>query len=109
MPGWGPDRPTERLRGGMIAWLILVAFTAAINLFLFVAVRGRWGRLVPLLAVASLAGTMAGNEVGRRLGLDLLRIGSFELVASSIAAQLAMLATLLLAALAPAGSPASGP
>ncbi|TMB81605.1 MAG: hypothetical protein E6J39_10600 [Chloroflexi bacterium] len=93
----------------MIAWLILVAFTAAINLFLFVAVRGRWGRLVPLLAVASLAGTMAGNEVGRRLGLDLLRIGSFELVASSIAAQLAMLATLLLAALAPAGSPASGP
>ena len=93
----------------MIAWLILVAFTAAINLFLFVAVRGRWGRLVPLLAVASLAGTMAGNEVGRRLGLDLLRIGSFELVASSIAAQLAMLATLLLAALAPAGPPASGP
>ena len=93
----------------MIAWLILVAFTAAINLFLFVAVRGRWGRLVPLLAVASLAGTMAGNEVGRRLGLDLLRIGSFELVASCIAAQLAMLATLLLAALAPAGSPASGP
>ena len=93
----------------MIAWLILVAFTAAINLFLFVAVRGRWGRLVPLLAVASLAGTMAGNEVGRRLGLDLLRIGSFELVASSIAAQLAMLATLLLAALAPAGSPTSGP
>ena len=93
----------------MIAWLILVAFTAAINLFLFVAVRGRWGRLVPLLAVASLAGTMAGNEVGRRLGLDLLRIGSFELVASSIAAQLAMLATLLLAALAPAGPPpASG-
>jgi len=93
----------------MIAWLILVAFTAAINLFLFVAVRGRWGRLVPLLAVASLAGTIAGNEVGRRLGLDLLRIGSFELVASSIAAQLAMLATLLLAALAPAGPPpASG-
>ena len=93
----------------MITWLILVAFTAAINLFLFVAVRGRWGRLVPLLAIASLAGTMAGNEVGRRLGLDLLRIGNFELVASSIAAQLAMLATLLLAALAPAGSPASGP
>ena len=93
----------------MIAWLILVAFTAAINLFLFVAVRGRWGRLVPLLAIASLAGTLAGNEVGRRLGLDLLRIGSFELVASSIAAQLAMLATLLLAALAPAGPPpASG-
>jgi hypothetical protein len=94
----------------MIAWLILVAFTAAINLFLFIAVRGRWGRLIPLLAIASLAGTIAGNEVGRRLGLDLLRIGSFEPVAASVAAQLAMLATLLLAALAPTEPPpASGP
>ena len=89
----------------MIAWLILVLFTAALNLFVFIAARGRWGRLVPLLAIASLAGTVAGNEVGRRLGLDLLRIGSFELVAASFAAQLAMLATLLLAALAPAEPP----
>ncbi|TME31987.1 MAG: hypothetical protein E6I62_06495 [Chloroflexi bacterium] len=89
----------------MIAWLILVLFTAAFNLFVFIAARGRWGRLVPLLAIASLAGTVAGNEIGRRLGLDLLRIGSFELVAASVAAQLAMLATLLLAALAPAEPP----
>ena len=89
----------------MIAWLILVLFTAAFNLFVFIADRGRWGRLVPLLAIASLAGTVAGNEIGRRLGLDLLRIGSFELVAASVAAQLAMLATLLLAALAPAEPP----
>ena len=89
----------------MIAWLILVLFTAALNLFVFIAARGRWGRLVPLLAIASLAGTVAGNEIGRRLGLDLLRIGSFELVAASVAAQLAMLATLLLAALAPAEPP----
>jgi hypothetical protein len=93
----------------MIAWFILVVFTAALNLFIFVAVRGRWGRLVPFLAVASLAGTVAGNEVGRRMGLDLLRIGSFELVAASVTAQLVMLATLLLAALAPATPPpASG-
>ena len=89
----------------MIAWLILVLFTAAFNLFIFIAVRGRWGRLVPMLAVASLAGTVAGNEVGRRLGLDLPRIGTFEIVSASIAAQLAMLATLLLAALAPTEPP----
>jgi hypothetical protein len=94
----------------MIAWLILVAFTAAINLFLFVAVRGRWGRLAPLLAAASLAGTAAGNEVGRALGVDLLRIGAFQPVTASAAAQVAMVATVLLAALAPAGPPpASGP
>jgi hypothetical protein len=94
----------------MIAWLILVAFTAGINLFLFVAARGRWGRLVPILAIAALAGTVAGNEVGRGLGIDLLRIGTFEPVAASVAAQLGMLATVLLAALAPTEPPpASGP
>ena len=82
----------------MIVWLILVAFTAGINLFVFIAVRGRWGPLVPVLAIAALAGTVAGNEVGRRLGVDLLRIGSFEPVA-------AMLAAVLLAALAPTEPP----
>ena len=89
----------------MIAWLILVAFTAGVNLFVFIAIRGRWGPLVPVLAIASLAGTVAGNEVGRRLGMDLLRIGSFEPVAASAAAQIAMLATVLLAALAPTEPP----
>jgi len=94
----------------MIAWVILVAFTAGINLFLFIAVRGRWGRFVPILAIAALAGTAAGNEVGRRVGIDLLRYGSFEPIAASAAAQIAMLATVLLAALAPTEPPpASGP
>jgi hypothetical protein len=93
----------------MIAWLILVVFTAGINLFLFIAVRGRWGPLVPILAAAALAGTVAGNELGRRVGIDLLRIGSFEPVAASAVAQVAMLATVLLAALAPTEPPpASG-
>jgi len=93
----------------MIAWLILGVITAGINLFLFVAVRGRWGPLVPILAVAALAGTVAGNELGRRVGVDLLRIGSFEPVAASVVAQVAMLATVLLAALAPTEPPpASG-
>jgi hypothetical protein len=89
----------------MIAWLILVSFTAGINLFVFIAVRGRWGPLVPILAAASLAGTVAGNELGHLVGVDILRIGSFELVAASAVAQVAMLATVLLAALAPTEPP----
>jgi hypothetical protein len=48
--------------------------------------------------------------VGRALGVDLLRMGAFEPVTASAAAQVAMVATVLLAALAPAGPPpASGP
>lgn len=89
----------------MSAWLILSVLTAAANLFLFIAVRGRWGRLVPILATGSLIGAVAGNAMGRRLGLGLLRIGDFELVAASVAAQLAMLAVLLLAALWPSPTP----
>jgi hypothetical protein len=87
------------------AWLILTVLTAAANLFLFIAVRGRWGRLVPILATGSLIGTVAGNAIGRRLGLGLLRIGDFELAAAAVAAQLAMLAVVLLAALWPSPTP----
>ena len=94
----------------MIAWLILVVLTAALNLFVLLAIRGRWGPLVPFLAVAALAGTIAGNAAGARLGLGIGRIGDFEFGAASVAAQLAMLATLLLAAMAPPRPPpADGP
>ena len=82
-------------------WIVLAAFVAAINLFAFIAVRGRWGRIVPLLAVASLIGTVAGNAVGSRTGLELLRIGDFHVVAASVLAQLAMLAVTLLSAIGP--------
>lgn len=89
----------------MIVWLILVTFTAAINLFVFIAVRGRWGRLVYILFIASLVGTTIGNLVGERLGVELLRIGSFNPLPASVAAQLAMVATTLLAAMAPPSAP----
>ncbi len=89
----------------MIAWLILVVMTAGFNLFAFLALRGRWGPLVPFLAVAALIGTVAGNAVGGRLGIDLLRIGDFEFAAASVGAEAAMLATVLLAAVAPAPAP----
>jgi hypothetical protein len=82
-------------------WLVLVAFVAAINLLAFIAVRGRWGRLVPLLAAASVVGTIAGNAVGSRTGLELVRIGDFHVVAASVLAQLAMLAVTLLSAIGP--------
>jgi hypothetical protein len=89
----------------MIPWLLLAALTAATNLFVFIAVRGRWGRIVPLLALAALAGTVAGDGAGRLLHLDLLRIGDFGLAAASVGAQLAMVAIVLLGAMVPAAPP----
>lgn len=85
----------------MTPWMVLVAFVAAINLTAFTALRGTWDRRFFLLGIASLIGTVAGNAIGARTGLELVRIGDFNLVAACLAAQLAMLVTDLLAHLGP--------
>ena len=85
----------------MTPWLVLSVLVALANLFAFILVRGRWGSLAPFLAVASLLGTIAGNAIGDRTGLEVVRIGDFALVAASVGAQLAMLATVLLSAMGP--------
>ena len=89
----------------MIPWLILVVLTAAINLFALLAIRGRWGSVVPFLGVAALIGVIGGNAAGGVAGLNLLRIGDFHFAAASVGAQAAMLATLLLAAMVPPSAP----
>lgn len=85
----------------MTPWLLLGILVALGNLFAFVLVRGRWGRLVPVLGIASLIGTLAGNAIGQRTGLEVVWIGDFALVAASVGAQVAMLATVLLSGLGP--------
>lgn len=85
----------------MTPWMVLTAFVAAINLAAFTALRGRWDRRLLVLALAALLGTAAGNAIGARTGLELVRIGDFHLVAACVAAQLAMLVTDLLGHLGP--------
>ena len=85
----------------MTPWMVLTALVAAINLTAFTAFRGRWDRRLWVLLVASLLGTVVGNAIGARTGLELVRIGDFHLVAACLGAQLAMLATDLLAQLGP--------
>jgi hypothetical protein len=85
----------------MTPWMILTALVAAINLMAFIAFRGRWDRRLLLLYVAALLGTAIGNAIGARTGLELVRIGDFNFVAACLGAQLAMLATDLLAQLGP--------
>lgn len=85
----------------MPPWVIWVPILALINLLLFIAVRGRWGKSVLALAVAAVIGVVIGDQVAGRTGLEVLRIGDMHLVAASVGAQVLMIAMSLLSALGP--------
>jgi hypothetical protein len=82
-------------------WLVWVPMLALINLLVFLAIRGRWGKSVLALAVAAVAGIVIGDQVASRTGLEVLRIGDMHVVAASIGAQILMVAVSLLSALGP--------
>ena len=82
-------------------WLIWIPVLALINLLVFLTVRGRWGRFVWVLAVASAAGVVIGDRVADATEFDVLRIGDMHVLAASVGAQLLMIAVTLLAALGP--------
>lgn len=85
----------------MPPWLIWIPLVAVINLLLFIAVRGRWGKSVLVLAVAAVIGVVIGDQVAARTGLEVLRIGDMHVVAASVGAQILMVAFTLLSALGP--------
>lgn len=82
-------------------WLIWVPLLAFVNLMLFVAVRGRWGRIVYALGAAAIVGVALGDRLAEATGLDPIRIGDMHVVGASVVAQLLMLAVTLLSALGP--------
>jgi hypothetical protein len=88
----------------MTPWMLITVLLAVVNLAGLMVLRGRWGRVVLVLALASLLGTAAGDAVGRATRLEVLKLGDYHVVAASVGAQLLMLVTLLLAALVPSGS-----
>lgn len=85
----------------MPPWLVWIPLLAAINLFVFVAIRGRWGRIVLVLAVASVVGVALGDWLASVTGVEIVRIGDMHVVGASVMAQLLMAAVTLLAALGP--------
>ena len=85
----------------MPPWAVWIPLLAAINLFVFLAIRGRWGRIVLALAVASVVGVWTGDWLGGVTGLEILRIGDMHVVAASVMAQVLMIAVTLLGALGP--------
>jgi hypothetical protein len=83
----------------MIPWAIWTVLLAAINLTLFVAIRGRWGREAPVLAVAALIGTALGNFAAGLLEVDVLVLGEYHVIGAVVGAQLALVTTAAVATL----------
>jgi hypothetical protein len=81
--------------------VVLAILVGVFHTALFVFIRGSAGGQLPLLVLASALGAWAGDELGGRLGLDLLRIGDFRLVAASIVAWVGIGLVALVAILGP--------
>jgi hypothetical protein len=82
-------------------WLIWVPALALLNLLVFLAIRGRWGRAVIGLGVAAIIGVIIGDRLAEATGLELLRIGDMNVIGASVVAQALMVAVTLLSALGP--------
>jgi hypothetical protein len=65
---------------------ILALFVGLFHTSLYVLVRGSAGGQLPLLLVAAVLGAWAGDAIGARLGIDILRIGDFRLLPASFVA-----------------------
>ena len=65
---------------------ILALLVGIFHTSLYVLLRGSAGGQLPLLLVAAVLGAWAGDALGARLGIDILRIGDFRLVPASLVA-----------------------
>lgn len=81
----------------VVVAVVLGVFHAA----LYVAVRGGAGARLPLLVLAAVVGAWAGDALGRRLGIDLLRIGDVRLLTASVVAWMGIGLAELVAVLGP--------
>ena len=69
---------------------ILALLLGTFHTSLYVLIRGSADGRLPLLLLAACLGAWAGDAIGVRLGLDLLRIGDFRTVPASLVAWLGM-------------------
>ncbi|MHB8460724.1 MAG: hypothetical protein ACYDAK_08090 [Candidatus Limnocylindrales bacterium] len=81
---------------------VLALLVGTFNAALFVFLRGSGGGQLPLLFVAAVLGAWAGDAIGGRLGLDLLRIGDFRLLSAIVVAWIGLGVVSILAILGPA-------
>jgi len=81
--------------------LILAILVGVFHASLYVLIRGSGGGRLPIIVIAAILGAWAGDALGDRLGMDLLTIGDFHLIAASIVAWVGIAISSAMAVLAP--------
>ena len=81
--------------------LILAILVGIFHASLYVLIRGSAGGRLPIIVVAAILGAWAGDALGDRLGVNIVSIGDFRLVAASILAWVGIGISSAVAALGP--------
>ncbi len=80
--------------------MVLAVLVGILNVALFVLLGGEARGRLPFLALASILGAYAGQAIGTHLG-DLVRIGDFGLLSSSVVAWAGMIVVAIVSTLGP--------
>jgi hypothetical membrane protein len=81
--------------------LILAILVGVFHASLYVMIRGSAGGRLPIIVVAAILGAWAGDALGDRLGVTIVSIGDFRLLAASILAWVGIGISSAVAALGP--------
>jgi uncharacterized membrane protein YeaQ/YmgE (transglycosylase-associated protein family) len=80
---------------------VLAVLLGILTTALYALIRGSVGARLPLLVLAAILGAWAGDSLGERLGIDIVRLGDFRLVAAFVGACVGIGFVSVLAALGP--------
>jgi hypothetical protein len=87
---------------------ILALLVGVFNVALYVLIRGTAGGQLPVLVIAAFLGAWAGDAIGGRLGVDVLSVGDFHLLAATVTAWVGIGVVSLVTVLGPTRRPKVG-
>lgn len=80
---------------------VLAFLVGTLHASIYVLIRGSAGGRLPLIIGAAFLGAWAGDALGSRLGIEILRIGDFRLAVASVGAWVGIGLVSLIAILGP--------
>lgn len=83
--------------------IVLAVLVGIFSTAVYALIRGSIGGRFPLLLLAAILGAWAGDSIGERLGIDLVRLGDFHVLAAFVGSWIGIGLVTVVAALGPQG------